>query len=695
MKAKFKMRLAAERAKNKDVASLQESLLGHLPEKDGPRSPLVVCRSAMLSLFCLVVYLVRPVSNYIASSLRGTRAVVPQSSAGDQQSIWGAALFTEEVGLLSLLFAVLFGTHALLCLCRTGRYILSEIRAMLNRFLLAIVLLLLSLLYTPVTRQLLSVFICVQKRCPPGSWYPKQAHSWDSAFLQDATFDARSRGECEPCRFEVYHSPAADVASPNASASVVMTFGDTCPAFPTACGGEELWVLREDNTFACDGSIGFYQVASTIMLLSFTCVVPYLFYTLITHHTRILRNIEIDPKRLAEVATAAPAPLWQKVLFCRFTQGLSQADVAWDYRVLKTRNRAKTLYEHFEYPYRYFRLVLLVHRLLLVCVSLFLSRGAHPVIGLSATIALHAIFFFVSVTQSPYFNPLSDSLSSAAAFAQTSNPILLLLAYYGTLDGLPSSANIAIILVVNLGIPLVCLIIGIMLWCKKRDELNQMVGKLEGSMPMDKLEKTTRDIKKNDRALEQDTSQTIASSFMVMAFGAFAAFTFIFSSYIFVAGQGDVVQATPADLGETYLTIQNRPRCQIGAELANVEFVFTGDWDGFTSRCCCRDQSWDPSLQNISLGTAANLSRPTGEMELWTCPDLSPTNASSPSGLLHKLRQREEHDADGTILRSGLHMRPFCSPHFNPGLGLPTYNDDLLTFVVRYANGSIAGTDLW
>ena len=73
-------------------------------------------------------------------------------------------------------------------------------------------LLLLSLLYMPITRQLMSVLICVEKRCAEGEWYPKQArhaphrsspsissshlpaqiqtqaHSWESAFLADASF---------------------------------------------------------------------------------------------------------------------------------------------------------------------------------------------------------------------------------------------------------------------------------------------------------------------------------------------------------------------------------------------------------------------------------------------------------------------------------------------------------------------------
>ena len=44
-----------------------------------------------------------------------------------------------------------------------------------------------------------------------------------------------------------------------------------------------------------------------------------------------------------------------------------------------------------------------------------------------------------------------------------------------------------------------------------------------------------------------------------MAFASFTAFTLVFVSYIFVAAQGDVVQATPFDLGKTYKDVQKRP----------------------------------------------------------------------------------------------------------------------------------------
>jgi len=98
----------------------------------------------------------------------------------------------------------------------------------------------------------------------------------------------------------------------------------------------------------------------------------------------------------------------------------------------------------------------------------------------------------------------------------------------------------------------------------------------------------------------------------------------------------------------------------------------------------------------MTVVAAANFSRATfGMLELWTCPDLSPASASGPSGLLHKLRRREWRDYDGTVLASGLHLRPFCSPTFAPGVTPPVYDDEHLAYVVRYLNGSLAGDNYW
>ena len=41
-----------------------------------------------------------------------------------------------------------------------------------------------------------------------------------------------------------------------------------------------------------------------------------------------------------QVATARAAPRWKRVLCCKFTDGASTAEIAWDYRILKSRNIA-------------------------------------------------------------------------------------------------------------------------------------------------------------------------------------------------------------------------------------------------------------------------------------------------------------------------------------------------------------------
>ena len=161
-----------------------------------------------------------------------------------------------------------------------------------------------------------------------------------------------------------------------------------------------------------------------------------------------------------------------------------------------------------------------------------------------------------------------------------------------------------------------------------------------------------------------------------------------------------MIQATPKGLGTTYRLVQNRPACEISSSLSEIEFAFTGSWTAFASTCCCRDHGYDP---DIVSSLAANVSTsPLGKLELWTCPDLSPSNASSVGGsahmgrpLLHKLRTREVRDPEtGAVVESGLHLRPFCSPAFAPGVSLPFYDEDSLAFVVRI-NGSIQQTNLW
>ena len=90
-----------------------------------------------------------------------------------------SVLVTREVEYVAYVCSGLLFLHAALSLCRCGVKVINEVMHYLTRWVLALVLLLLSLLYMPVTRQLLTIFLCRKASCPAGTWYPKQvgAHS--------------------------------------------------------------------------------------------------------------------------------------------------------------------------------------------------------------------------------------------------------------------------------------------------------------------------------------------------------------------------------------------------------------------------------------------------------------------------------------------------------------------------------------
>lgn len=74
------------------------------------------------------------------------------------------------------------------------------------------------------------------------------------------------------------------------------------------------------------------------MLLGFTLGVPYLYYMIITRHTKMFNRISVHSSRV--------------VIEKRKKH---QGDVEWDYRVSGSRNRGKSLYSIFEYQFRYMK----------------------------------------------------------------------------------------------------------------------------------------------------------------------------------------------------------------------------------------------------------------------------------------------------------------------------------------------------
>ena len=211
----------------------------------------------------------------------------------------------------------------------------------------------------------------------------------------------------------------------------------------------------------------------------------------------------------------------------------ASASLAWEYRVLRSRNRARTVYIHFSYRWRYFRMIHVVQKLVLVLIVTFAAnrvRGAgngryrfpavpHPLCATSAQglrsllargrrrvartlivtprwrpcsrqvpvaniclLTIYALWFLVALLQRPYFDGASNALNVAASMACTVNAILLLLAYHGVLASVSELGMVILLITFNLVLPIVCLGAGLFFACRQRRKLAAIADELEGAL---------------------------------------------------------------------------------------------------------------------------------------------------------------------------------------------------------------------
>jgi len=652
MKAKFKMRLVAERYKEKDVASLRKSLLSSAMRQKygGERSPLILLRSLLLCFVCFLIPILMETA--VADLSDELQAELTASPAGH-----------PVVQVLLCILGTGFGVHLVLCLSEWGRKRLEDLAALVNSIFVGLFLFVLSLLYTPITKYLISVFECISLTCVSNEWYPRYAS--DAQY----TLEAVAGGACTPCQFYEYTA---------AGASFV---GSTCPAFD-ACPGERVSVLKADNTLDCPTQVRpFYWPASFLMLTGFTFAVMYLYWSLVAHHTRILKAVPVDTSKLPQIesneAGRSRCSWLARLLLCHAARKphLIEDNFMWDYRVLRSRNRAKTLYVHFEYRWRFFRLAHIVQKLLLVLIVVFFSSST--VFAALALVVINGVMLFLALTQKPYFSPVSNAINFAATLACFVNPVFLLLTYYHFFDEMSVSAAAAILIFFNYGVPALCLILGLVLAFRHASMVQQQCTELEEAMDPEELIRTATKRKQVDRELDKDTLSSIASTFMVMAFTAFMAMFLLLLGNVYTSAEGVVVQATPASLGSALVETQGLATCEVEERLAQIEFLYYPSWAAFVAACCCSDQSWN--------------STDSGQVEQWSCPDLSPqaTAAASVPSILYKQRVRKTIGEGGDVT-DGFRMRPFCAPTFNDGFLDPEYDESMLAFVVRASNGSLA-----
>ncbi|KAF8299713.1 hypothetical protein TcYC6_0064330 [Trypanosoma cruzi] len=301
---------------------------------------------------------------------------------------------------LLFLLGLLFVASFLLGLTRKGRQRLFKIKLWLHHMFLYVVLLAVSFMYSPILRNAISLFPCQTVACTV----------FDGSSYSDE--DTSSIGSYAACMQRT-------------------TTHVSC--------------LSSDPNVPCNGIDGFLM-ASAVLATSAYAVFFLLLYGLVARQA--LRALQRYP--LADSVTASSTPFACKEeqrtgigrrfdgdvtdtsptmpmdsLFATNASALTASrvkktskkiDVLYRERVSSSRNEAQFLYAPYAYAFRYFKLVVLAQKTLMVIISTLMRQGsgvASPWMGFAACVLIHAGFAVVLIVCRPYAEPLEIVVSLA------------------------------------------------------------------------------------------------------------------------------------------------------------------------------------------------------------------------------------------------------------------------------------------
>lgn len=333
---------------------------------------------------------------------------VPKALLGSQFAFAFAITLIIIGGLLLI--------HTLICLFHGGRQMLLKLTAALRSVIIMVVLLALLVVYIPIISTLLSAFFFVVETCDKNTEFPNRT-------------------------VEVGLNP--DPYGEGSSICRKCPFLGVCPTamWGTVCHGGNDYRLAKDITLSLPHDIlPYYIPAALIMLAAFVFGLPYLFYRLVEQCTEMLAEMP-SPTVLAE-------------------------EEEWTNQTATTKSSAKMLFASFEKRWRFFLLIEMFQKMLLVAVFVFLVQNARVALG--SMLVIHMISFLFGIYASPFISRVEDVLNSSTSFcaALTSAFGISLVTMR---DNIPSWVPILIISV-NALLPLLVLVIGILLLRQRESE---------------------------------------------------------------------------------------------------------------------------------------------------------------------------------------------------------------------------------
>ena len=211
----------------------------------------------------------------------------------------GAGICTSFAGLMLL--------YMLTTMTTTGQevvdYLSQALRATYIGFLLVVVI----VFYIPISKAAISVFVCKDKQCGLGEWFPVQSPGTDATIVtylsnfagtaikdlvmselqpgtnlttSDAVLDLGPATSCQACQW--LSGPGTTVDSEGLLRSM-------CPAYlsDALCAPSTSLRLSASLAISCSQQWPYYIPGAVLTLVMFTLGVPYMFYQLTNRHSKM------------------------------------------------------------------------------------------------------------------------------------------------------------------------------------------------------------------------------------------------------------------------------------------------------------------------------------------------------------------------------------------------------------------------
>jgi len=589
----------------------------------------------------------------------------------------------QMLAIIFTVFSVLILLYQLITLSPRGQLFLLHAKYKFKSVYVGLLVIASSSLYIPVTRQALTVFMCFQRDCDAGSWYPLSSPS-DSFSL--SSYISTTSGACQSCEF--LSGPTTDLSAATS----------TCPSQTQQqlCAAVSTRRLQDSPDLSCDEQWPYLIPSSVMTLLCFSLGTLWLYHELVAQHTKRYASLIIEEEdhrdtrtRKSHRARFLPGGLRQRV--AKFKQGAlaewdemeeEEQNEAWVRRVRPSkRNKARTLYCDFKYRWRGWKVTLLWQKLLIVLVVTMQRAHGYPVATALSFGAIHCVMFVVNMFAHPYLDVRADFLSISISLSNVFNSIVAALA----LNGLEMQHSwINIIYAINFAVPPAAVCVG---WLVKqrqaraRAALGKRVGEPEDTPTMAKqrllIERNINEY--TLRLLVSWTSAIVFCSCFAAELIFIGQFEGLILSPVWTHASPDLVPSTTAT-------------CAVESRMRTLEFAGYNNWSQFVSSCCCMARTAEAqapwSLTNGSMVLNSTLASSDPLVELWMCQNSSST--------VYKERQRHINY---------ISHREFCGTFFVDTSGSPIaeyepYWDSVESrFVVDfyYPNGSLSETilDYW